>query len=109
MQVGLKKALSQALTNLKINQDDPLESSALKGFCFNEALKVEQCLEFPFTVSPPANSIISIGIPACHPLQSISVPIGTRRVEIQALALSFSFDHQQSFYEIAEVLSFPYY
>lgn len=107
MQAELKKALRQALASHK-NAEGSSEISALKGFSFNYALKIEQCLKFPLTVEQPAKTLVSIHIPAFNPVQGIMASVGTTRVDFQAITVSFSFDNLKSSCEIADVLSIPY-
>ena len=107
MQVRLKKALFKSFRSIG-TPSLVAEESPLLGFRFNEGLPLAEILRFPIEITEQSNEKIKISIPAINPKDSITAPMSTTRVQLRLMTVSFSFEHEQSFFGVPEILSIPF-
>ena len=106
MQARLRKALSEALKLNPASTTDALVQPLL-GFAFNEALPLGECLRFPIEMTGQPGEKIRIEIPAINPMQSITAPPDASRVQLEFIALSFSFEHERTVRSAPQILNIP--
>ena len=102
MQYRLTTAIQAFLAVLKTGAELQPENNKLSGFRFIQTSDFNNCLKIPISISMLPGGNISFTVPEMNPLDSITAPAGTSRVELQIMAVTFQANHNQSYAGIPE-------
>ena len=108
MQNRLTPAMRQLLVLLTEHKAIQPANNPLAGLSFTPDSNLKDCLLFPWTITQQSDGNIRMQLPALNPIDAIVAPPGSTRVELQAMAVAFRMDDDQTFAGSHEILMIPY-
>lgn len=106
MQYRLASAMQKSFSSQQ-DVDQP-DNDPLAGFRFIATSDLKNCLHVSLLITGLPDGRIQLDIPQMNPVDSITAPPGTSRVELHVMAVSFHLDHSKLFAGTPKLINIPY-